>query len=378
MRKEYLKPLFVVIMIVFLSACATQTQQPLLKAQDLNPMMGTYTQKADNFLIILDASGSMRDTYDGRVKLELAKDTLCLMSQTIPGLKLDGGLRVFGGKLCPFTKRTDLVYGLESFAGSKFEGALKDIKKASGPSPMDLAITAAIDDLDACKGNIAVIIIGDADNMDDSPVKAAYNLKTRFGDRVCIYSILVGDDPGGKSLMEKLVNAGACGFLVNADSLATSQDMANFVKKVFFEIPGGPDADNDGVADSIDKCPKTPAGAIVNHLGCWVLEGICFDTDKAIVNKAAYPVLDQVVIVLKQNPNLEIVIEGHTDSTGPEVLNQPLSEKRAEAVKQYFVEKGVDAKALSAVGLGEASPIAPNKTAKGRAENRRVELVPVR
>jgi outer membrane protein OmpA-like peptidoglycan-associated protein len=102
---------------------------------------------------------------------------------------------------------------------------------------------------------------------------------------------------------------------------------------------------------------------------------IHFDFDKATIKKESYGILDDVASVLKSNPQIKKVrVEGHTDSIGSDTYNQKLSEKRANAVKDYLVGKGIEASRLEAVGYGESRPIADNKTAAGRAQNRRTEF----
>ncbi|MFH1874747.1 MAG: OmpA family protein [Pseudomonadota bacterium] len=105
-----------------------------------------------------------------------------------------------------------------------------------------------------------------------------------------------------------------------------------------------------------------------------VLAGINFDTGSATIKKDSYPILDSNVDMLKKHSGKGILVVGYTDNVGNPASNQKLSEKRAESVKNYFISKGVDASRISAVGKGEADPIASNTTATGRAENRRIEV----
>ncbi|MEN6488144.1 MAG: OmpA family protein, partial [Smithella sp.] len=101
-----------------------------------------------------------------------------------------------------------------------------------------------------------------------------------------------------------------------------------------------------------------------------------FDFDKSTIKKGFYKDIDDVVSVMKQYPDVNIEIAGHTDSIGTAAYNKKLSQRRADAVKKYMVEKGgIDAKRLTAVGYGEDKPIASNKTKEGRQKNRRVEAV---
>ncbi len=137
------------------------------------------------------------------------------------------------------------------------------------------------------------------------------------------------------------------------------------------------DSDGDGVYDHLDQCPGTPKGAKVDERGCWVIRGIQFETAKSIIRPVSYPVLDEVLVVLRENPSLRVEIDGHTDSTGSAAFNQTLSEQRAKAVLEYFVSKGISRGRLTAKGFGPRNPVASNATAEGRAKNRRVELKPI-
>jgi OOP family OmpA-OmpF porin len=111
-----------------------------------------------------------------------------------------------------------------------------------------------------------------------------------------------------------------------------------------------------------------------------VLRGINFDFDKSNIKREFVPVLDEAAQILKDNPSVRVTIEGYTDSKGTEAYNQKLSERRANAVKNYLVSRGVEASRLDAVGKGESDPVAPNTkpngkdNPEGRAMNRRAEL----
>jgi OOP family OmpA-OmpF porin len=141
------------------------------------------------------------------------------------------------------------------------------------------------------------------------------------------------------------------------------------------------DGDGDGVADADDRCPGTPPGAPVDAAGCQkdhtlVIGNVEFAFDSDRIEPAFARRLDQEIPHLRSNPKiLTILIEGYTDSTGPEAYNQQLSERRALAVRDYLVGQGVEASKLSAVGRGQANPAASNATPAGRAKNRRVELI---
>jgi OOP family OmpA-OmpF porin len=105
-----------------------------------------------------------------------------------------------------------------------------------------------------------------------------------------------------------------------------------------------------------------------------VLNGIQFDFDKAVIKDQYYPILDEGIAALEKHPEKSVAVEGHTCNIGAEDYNLRLSEKRAESVKAYMVEKGIAADRLSTMGYGEANPVADNATRQGREMNRRVEF----
>ena len=146
------------------------------------------------------------------------------------------------------------------------------------------------------------------------------------------------------------------------------------------------DTDGDGVLDKDDKCPNE-AGTVANN-GCpevkptvEVMEtlnsysrSILFNSGKATFQKQTDQVLQAMVAIFKEYPKANFSIEGHTDSDGSKSMNQALSERRANAVRDYLIANGINADRLTAAGFGEDNPIANNKTRAGKKENRRVEV----
>jgi len=139
------------------------------------------------------------------------------------------------------------------------------------------------------------------------------------------------------------------------------------------------DTDGDTVADASDLCPATPAGTKVNEFGCApteniTLKGVQFTTGSARLTSNSLPIIAAAAVTLKQNPNLKIEIAGYTDYQGSALINRRLSQRRANTVMIELIKNGVDANSLTAKGYGEVNPVASNRTANGRATNRRVEL----
>ena len=144
------------------------------------------------------------------------------------------------------------------------------------------------------------------------------------------------------------------------------------------------DTDGDGVPDYLDVCPLVPG--IKANKGCpeikrevrqllqKAMQGIEFETGKAVIKPKSYAILDKIAQTFIENSNYIIEVQGHTDNTGKDDVNKRLSDKRAHAVMDYLVKKGVEAERMTAVGYGPDMPIADNKTKAGRAKNRRVEF----
>jgi len=154
------------------------------------------------------------------------------------------------------------------------------------------------------------------------------------------------------------------------------------------EMDGCPDRDGDGIPDIEDRCPDEPGPA--ENDGCPVQgpvvellesskislkDSIHFDYDKATIKPESGPVLDAIATLIRDHPELrKIRVEGHTDNRGTALYNQGLSQRRAASVVRALVERGIDPERLQPAGYGFDRPVADNRTALGRAKNRRVEF----
>ncbi len=134
------------------------------------------------------------------------------------------------------------------------------------------------------------------------------------------------------------------------------------------------DDDNDGVVNNLDKCPETSPGIKVNQDGCvnTVKLNINFAYNSAKINSSYNGNLEDFAKMLKSNEKLTAMIEAHTDSIGSQKYNLKLSDRRAASAVRALVDLGIGKNRLQSVGYGESNPIATNKTAEGRAQNRRV------
>ncbi|MEO5363447.1 MAG: OmpA family protein [Magnetococcus sp. DMHC-8] len=123
-----------------------------------------------------------------------------------------------------------------------------------------------------------------------------------------------------------------------------------------------------------DKCANAPNGATLDSRGCWVLKNLNFKTDSAQIEPKDMGTVKEAAKVLKQNPNVGVEVQGHTDNVGTPAYNKRLSDRRAHSVMNSLVKHGVNKQQVTARGYGLEKPIASNDTVQGRSENRRVEL----
>lgn len=140
------------------------------------------------------------------------------------------------------------------------------------------------------------------------------------------------------------------------------------------------DSDGDGIVDGADQCPATPPDTRVDGQGCTLpevmqLEDVTFEFDEARLTANAQTVLDALVLPLLQRyPDMIVEVAGHTDDRGSDAYNQRLSQRRAQAVVEHLLGRGIDGNRMSAAGYGEREPLGPNDSDAQRERNRRVEL----
>ncbi|HEY7745462.1 MAG TPA: OmpA family protein [Desulfuromonadales bacterium] len=372
-----------------LPGCATRTP---LEFKPHAFETGKYAPKVANFQIIFDASESMDNAMNGEQRFPTAKNFVSSLNQSIPSdVAYNGGLRTFGHDPKQSAELTALPYGMTKYSRDGFAGGLGGIKHPGGESPLSAALTAAGADLKAAQGKSAIVVVSDGVKMEDAPAAAA-KVKADLGDKLCIYTVRVGESKEGKKTLDSVAKAGQCGGAFEAADLTDPGKFAGFVEEVFLTgkpamaappparpapMPPG-DSDGDGVTDDKDKCPGTLPGVMVDKDGCdlkYTLQ-IEFDFDKADIRPEYHDQIAKAADFIKQHPDAKVLVAGHTDSTGEEAYNKDLSMRRAESLKAYMVEKfGIDANQLFPRGYGESRPVTTNDTPEGEQQNRRVEFI---
>jgi OOP family OmpA-OmpF porin len=378
-----------------LTGCANHpvsTFQPF-QTTELNSLVqsGHLKQRVDTFFVINDSSSSMSEAYtgtgfpgqSGSTKLAVEKELIGRINKSLSDVNMTSGLRSFGYGPCLSWGYTKLNQPLQSHSSASFDSAINSLACSSGGTPVASAFEALEADLASSTGNISVILLSDGHNYDTSPTPALLALKEKYGSKLCVSTIWVGNEneEDGQAILQGIKDTTGCGYSSTVAEMATTDGMAGFVKNVFFDaaipvavataaIDG--DSDGDGVPDSQDKCPNTPIGATVDVDGCWAFHGVFFDFDQATIRDGYEDTFDNAISVLEKNPSLTVEIQGHTDSIGAEDYNLDLSTRRAAAVKTHLVNRGIQASRITTKGLGESDPVASNDSKEGRAHNRRV------
>ena len=344
-------------LVVSLAGCATSQVAPSKPFQPVQLNTSGLSKKADNFFVLMDNSSSMNDDYNDRPKIDLQRDTVSHLNQTVPPLDYRSGLGAFGSGPCLDEKTAKVLFGVASHNGKAFDAGLNSVTCASGVTPMGAGLSEARASLAGSTGKTALIVISDAKEVyrfHDTPraIESASKLKAEFGDRLCIYPIQVGRDPEGKVLMDEIARIGGCGFAANADDLATPGAMGDYVNKVLLQQAAG--------APLVKKLAPEKLSLAADAL---------FDFDKAILKPEGKQALDDFVGKLSKIKYDSLIAVGYTDRLGSESYNKDLSVRRAEAVKAYLTGKGIGASQVFTDGKGKANPVTGD-SCKGAKKNK--------
>ncbi len=242
--------------------CASMHHPPMAFESMPMPSDG-WVKKVEGFVVVVDASQSMSDQYQRQPKLTLERDLAASFNRAVPELGYQAGLRVFGRGACLPKGKTNLLEGMGTYSTATFGAAIDSVGCAGGGSPLDLALGAVAGDLGS-GGPKALVVISDGRHMGDPDVNAARALKGKYGDDLCIWTVLVGNDSKGAAMLRSIADAGGCGSARTMTDVASASGMAKLVEDALLER----DSDGDGVADRLDRCPDTPKGVAVDANGC--------------------------------------------------------------------------------------------------------------
>ncbi|MEM7410988.1 MAG: OmpA family protein [Myxococcota bacterium] len=362
-------------------ACASVPQVAPLQVQSLKPRAGERVI-VDQAVYLIDSSGSI----DGGAQFAQERALFQTLVAGMPDGKYESGGISFGG----VNRET---HPLSSFDRSALQGYAGGLSYLNEGTPIHTVISEARSELGDSRGRAAIVLLSDGrpsdiggrEIPDSVPLDAAREAVASYDGKLCIHTVQIGNDPAGAAFLKQLSDVSGCGVNVAQSQLASAAGVESFERAVFLggaapvakKMPG--DRDGDGVLDPDDRCPNTLRGAKVDSRGCWRIQGLYFATNSDVIDPASKIRMDkEVVPVLKANPGVTMSIDGHTDARGAAAYNQNLSERRAKAVRDFLVSRGIDGDKLKWRGLGETQPAAPNDTKENMRLNRRTELTVVR
>jgi OOP family OmpA-OmpF porin len=347
--------------------CATSlpTQPPLAVAP--LTLSASEWRVVDHVIVITDASGTM---YANRTFPE-AKSLTQTFVAAMPAADVRGmrpgsyraGSIGFGGNariIAPLATfdRAALASKAESLEPLGF------VLGMGGLTPLRAVLEESQEWLAGSSGRAALVLFTDGlPNSEGRSLAAAERLVASVPGEVCIHAVQTGTDPAGTRFLERLTGLTDCGSLHDAEAVGNPAMFENFARLVLV-----------GAAPLPPVAAAPPAAGPDPCSGVIRLRGVRFGFDQADIADESAVVLGPAVEQLRRCEGVQVRIDGHTDSIGSEEYNSGLSERRAQAVREYLIGAEIEAGRLSTRGLGESAPIAPNETAEGRAHNRRVEL----
>jgi OOP family OmpA-OmpF porin len=345
------------LFVMTVAACGGAPYSPVASPADkLDP--SAYARKADNFVVLLDTSGSMNETDAGRARISAAQDWTASFNNAVPPLDFKAGLITFGKGdtgSCIGYGLAKTMYGLSAYNSADFAKALGSLKCAASTTPIASAIDMTSTMLKEDKGLTAVYIVSDFNFSDPDSVQSSLAaLKAQHPNNICVHTVKVGNDTAYDGIIAGITDKAGCDSAVSAADVASGPALSKYV------------------ADTL-LTPLQRALAYTTHT---FSAAVLFDFDKSNLKEQGKVELQKLATEIKsQGMSVgDIEVIGHTDSVGTDKYNEALSVRRALAVKAYIVQKGLDPAIIDAVGMGERQPVATNETAAGRAQNRRVEV----
>ncbi|MFW5837758.1 MAG: OmpA family protein [Desulfovibrionaceae bacterium] len=321
-----------------------------------------FVQKADNFVVLYDTSGSMAQTYKdtGKSKFFLAEQMLKTLVLETPELEYQAGLYDF----TPFKA----YYSMKPFDKSAYARAVISLPDevpggslGGASTPFGTALRNLNEVLDGTTGKTIVYIISDGDNTDDlNPYREAKKVSEQHD--VCFYMVNLGPWEEGNTQMQKISHLGGCSTIINFDDAIRDPGV---LAEPLYSVVEVAEPEETVIIEEVfvEETPEVLKGMV--HFGF----------ESAQIEDRYSELLEKVGVFMKNNPETVCEVSGNTDSTGPASFNLWLSKQRAMAVRDYLVKKfdlSEDRFVLN--WYGEGKPIAPNDSKQGRWMNRRASI----
>jgi len=347
-RKPFLSTLLMASLVVLAMAFPAQ-------AETLRP-------KVDNFIMLYDHSGSMVLTSPDwtSLKLKMAKELGARMNAEIPELGYKSGVNTFAPsatQLAPITFRRAAVAPAIESIDTKYDPFGRVTPLGFGLDKIDPVLAKL-------NGTTALILFTDGNsNYGNDPVAEAQALYSKYPG-LCIHVVSYADKAHGKEVVSKIRALKSCSVVGDPKAMASEDGLKRFVRDVFYTV----------VPDAAPARAMAPAAVVASGACESITFGnLNFGFDLYQITKDMEPALEQASTLLKDSTCKSFTVTGHTDSVGTEAYNQKLSERRANSVAKWILQKGYKGQ-LNIVGKGKSVPKFDNTTSDGRHLNRRVEI----
>ncbi len=326
--------------------------------------------KAENFVYFVDNSGSMGFQHEAldTKKSVAARDLLLTINNEVPQLDANFGVYTYG----PY-KEFQPVSGFNRQGMEKaFKTIPVDFEIYGRQTPMGTGLKSLDVPVSRLQDRTAVIVVADGEsNLGPNPKGVMQDMYNRYGDRICFHFISFAQSEADKTAVDEWAGLNPCSVFAGAADLAEDNVRADFIQKVFYDtrqVVTAPAPEPEPKPEPRPEPRPVPAEEVI------VFSNINFDFDRTEIKSEFRETLREAARIIKDRTDQTVVVEGHTDNTGPAQYNMGLSERRAQSVGDFLIQEGVSKDRIKIKGYGLTNPRFDNNTRDGRALNRRVEL----
>ncbi len=349
------------LLLTLLTAAGCAQRGPERAPLDVSPIAvpASKIRATDQVVVITDASLTM-------VKADTFRDAKALTQTLVRAMPEKSAPALNPGRyeveLVAFGGRDRTRSPLSPFDRAALTSGADDLRALGSRTPLHRVLNEASMSLAGKPGRAALVIFSDGlPDDEDRALAAAQNVQKVHAGEVCIHTVQLGTEPEGTDFLERLsALSGGCGSSRLSSQIDSASSFNDLTADIFLSE-----------ASILPPVAAAPCSARI------VLRGINFNFDSSEIRGEDAVILDAAIEQLAACPDFPFSVEGYTDSIGAEDYNLGLSNRRADAVRDYLVNGGVEESRLETLGRGEADPLGDNATREGRAQNRRVTLNPM-
>lgn len=331
---------------LFVSGCQTLPNATRLSLSPVAPAENEHIIR-DQLIILVDATGSVSTN-----RLFAYEKTLVqAFTDAMPEGNYDAGMTSFAGVSESRWLKLPLTY----YDRNAMNEAADRLETLGLSTPLAEALYSLKPELEGKMGRGAILLFSDGEVLNPEEVLyACQELKIVHRTQLCIFTVHVGHSKRGQQLLQNMAKVNGCGKFYDGAEMNSPEAIEGLVRDIFFG-------------------PRQLAAAGLEP-AAWTLKIVNFDNDSAVVAAIYDAQLDEAAAILKSNPGMRLLLEGHTDSNASAAYNQKLSERRVEAVKAALVNRGIEPTRFEGAAFGKTRPAVPNNTPENRHKNRRVEI----